>query len=150
MGMYFEDFVEGQVIRSGGRTLTDADLVMFAGITGNANPLHMDEEYAKGLGHPGRLVHGLLTLSLMTGLVERTGIMESTILAHLEIKETRFLKPVYVGDTLRAEVRVTGKRAISDGKRGIVTSETVGVNQRDEEVIRTIDSSIYKCRQAQP
>lgn len=148
MGMYFEDFVEGQVIKSGGRTLTDADLVMFAGITGNANPLHLDEEYARSLGHPGRLVHGLLTLSLLSGLIERTGIMDGTILAHLEVKETRFLKPVFVGDTLHAEARVVSKRPLSDGKRGIVTSETVGVNQRGEEVIRALNISIYKCRPA--
>jgi acyl dehydratase len=146
MGLYFEDFEEGQVTKSGGRTVTDADLVLFAGITGNANPLHMDEVYARSLGLKGRLVHGLCTLSILSGLLDRVGFMEGTVLAHMGIEQVKFLAPVHVGDTLHAETKVVGKRLMKDGQRGIVKTETTGFNHEGTEVIRSKDAVMFKTR----
>jgi acyl dehydratase len=149
VGRYFEDYAEGEVTNTGGRTVTDADLVLFAGISGNANPLHMDEEYARSLGLQGRLVHGLCTLSILSGLIDRLGYMEGTILAHMGIDSVKFLKPVYVGDTLHATVTVIKKRALDDGTRGIIKTETVGINQRGEKVVKSVDAILVKCRKGE-
>ena len=146
MGKYFEDFEIGETVTTGGRTVTDADYVLFAGITGNANPLHMDDEYAKSLGLQGKLLHGLCTLSIVSGLVDRLGHIEGTILAHMGTENVKFLKPVHVGDTLRAVSTVKKKRALDDGNRGLVIAETVGINQRGEEVIRSTDALMFKTR----
>lgn len=148
MGKYFEDFEEGEVTTTGGRTVTDADLVQFAGITGNANPLHMDEVYAKSLGLKGRLVHGLCTLSILSGLLDRVGYMEGTVLAHMGIEQVKFLAPVHVGDTLHAESKVVGKRLLKEGNRGIIMTETTGFNQDGTEVIRSKDAVMFKTRAA--
>jgi acyl dehydratase len=148
MGRHVEDYTVAETITTGGRTVTEADLVLFAGITGNANPLHMDEEYAQSIGLQGRLVHGLCTLSILSGLIDRLGHMEGTILAHMGIDNVKFLAPVFVGDTLHAVVTVKKTRILEDGKRGIVKTETVGVNQRGEEVLRSTDAIMLKCRAA--
>jgi len=76
------------------------------------------------------------------------GFMEGTVLAHMGIQEVKFLAPVHVGDTLHAESKVVGKRLLKEGDRGIIMTETTGLNQRGEEVIRSKDAVLFKTRAA--
>ena len=102
-GCYFEDFRVGDRLVTAGRTITDGDLALFVGLSGNAACVHVDEVHARSLGHTGRVVHGLLTLAVVSGLLERTGIARETVVAQLGLDQVRFVAPVFVGDTIRAK-----------------------------------------------
>lgn len=105
-GLFFEEFTVGQRIISSGRTLTEADIVSFAGLSGDYNQIHTDAVYASQSPFGQRVAHGLLGLSIASGLVVQTGMMEGTILAFREINEWKFIQPVYIGDTIHVEVEV--------------------------------------------
>ena len=109
-GLYFEEFSVGQTfahpIR---RTVTEADNVFFTAMTHNPAPLHLDAEYAKGTEFGQRLVNSLFTLGLMVGISVCETTLGTTV-ANLGWDEVRFPKPVFVGDTLRAETTVMEKR----------------------------------------
>ncbi len=132
-GWFFEDFEVGKEIVSPGRTVTEADIVNFAGLTGDWHPLHTDEEYAKKTMFGRRIAHGALTFAIMTGLLVRTGVFEETLLAFYGIDKLRFTGPVYIGDTIRAVARVADREEKERG--GLVTIEAKVVNQRNEEVL---------------
>lgn len=93
MPMYFEDFEVGQRFTTPARTVTEADVVNFAGVSGDYNPIHTDAEFAKSTPFGQRIAHGLLVLSMLTGLRQRAGHFEGTIIAWLEIRNYRFLSP---------------------------------------------------------
>src|SRR5215210_7875646 len=105
-GMYFEEFAVGQRVRTSSRTITEADIVSFAGLSGDFNQIHIDAEYAKSTPYGQRIAHGLLVLSIASGLGVQTGIMEGTILAFREIIEWKFVAPVFIGDTLHVDLEV--------------------------------------------
>ena len=105
MPMYFEDFEVGQRFVTAGRTVTEADVVNFAGVSGDYNPIHTDAEFAKSTPFGQRIAHGLLVLSMLTGLRQRTGATDGTLIAWLEIRNYKFLKPVLIGDTVRGRAR---------------------------------------------
>lgn len=105
-GLYFEEFSVGQRIISAGRTVTEADIVSFAGLSGDFNQIHTDSVYATQTPFGQRVAHGLLGLSIASGLVVQTGMMEGTILAFREISEWKFIQPIYIGDTIHVEVEV--------------------------------------------
>lgn len=133
-GKYYEEFEIGEEHVSPGRTITEADLVIYAGLSGDYNQLHTDEEYCKKIGVFGkRIVHGLFALTVVEGLKSRLGHFESTSLATLEWK-WRFLKPLFVGDTVRARWRITAKRETRKPDRGIVTEIVELINQNDEVI----------------
>ena len=117
-GWYYEDFKIGDEIITAGRTVTEADIVNFAGLTGDWNPLHTDVEFAKNSVFKQRVAHGALTFAIMTGLFVRTGIIEETIYAFYGVDKLRFVKPVYIGDTLRVIAKITEKE--DRGKVGLV------------------------------
>lgn len=98
-GMYFEEFEVGIEVVSPGRTITEADVVAFAGVSGDYNQLHTDEEFAKGLMFGQRIAHGMLVLSIATGLAARLGFIEGTALAFRELT-WKFSQPVFFGDTI--------------------------------------------------
>src|SRR5437867_4401316 len=110
-GLYFEDFQIGQVFETGGRTITEAAVDGFAGITGDLNPLHTDEQYAATTRWGTRIVHGLLGLSVSTGLFSRLGILEGTAEAFLSM-DMRFREAIRIGDTIRIVAKVTKVRAL--------------------------------------
>ncbi|GAA6735171.1 MaoC/PaaZ C-terminal domain-containing protein [Thermus oshimai] len=134
MGLYFEDLQEGQVFPTPARTVTEADLVNFAGVSGDFNPIHTDAEYAKGSPFGARVAHGLLVLAMLTGLRQRTGIFEGTLIAWMEIRAYRFLRPVFIGDTIRGETEILEKRPTSKPDRGVVVQRVQVFNQRGEVV----------------
>jgi len=134
MPLYFEDFQVGQRFTTPARTVTEADVVNFAGVSGDFNPIHTDAEFAKGTPFGQRIAHGLLVLAMLTGLRQRTGHFEGTLIAWLEIRSYRFLKPVLIGDTVHGETEILEKRETSRPDRGILVQRVRVLNQRGEVV----------------
>jgi acyl dehydratase len=133
-GKYYEEFEIGEQYESPGRTITEADVVMYSGLSGDYNQLHTDEEYSKKYNiYKTRIVHGLFGLSIAEGLKSRVGIFEGTSLASLEWN-WKFKKAILIGDTVRVKWTITNKRETSKPDRGIVWEEVLLVNQRDEVV----------------
>ena len=99
-GRTFEDFAIDEEIISGARTVTEADVVNFACLSGDFHPEHMNEEYARKGPLGKRIAHGLLIMSMATGLLNQTGAFEGTSIAILEVT-VRFIKAVKFGDTAR-------------------------------------------------
>lgn len=134
-GLYFEEFVENSVVTSPARTVTESDIGIFAGLTGDYNPLHTDAEYAARMMFGQRIAHGLLGLAIAGGLGWRIGFLEGTTLAFHEL-DWKFSKPIFIGDTIRIQVKVAEKRAMRRLGGGVVTFEVHVLNQRDEIVQR--------------
>ncbi|HEY8416716.1 MAG TPA: MaoC/PaaZ C-terminal domain-containing protein [Limnochordales bacterium] len=134
MILYFDDLAVGMRMETQGRTITEADVVNFAGVSGDYNPLHMDAEFAKTTPFGQRIAHGLLVLSVVTGLRQHLKLMEGAVLAFLEIRSWRFRKPVFIGDTIRARTEITGLRPTSNPERGIVTVAAQVFNQHGDVV----------------
>lgn len=132
-GMYFEELTEGFQIASPGRTITEADIVMFAGISGDYNPLHTDEEYAKQTIFGGRVAHGLLGLAIASGLAMQLGFMLGTVEAFRELTWT-FRKPVVAGDTLHIEAKCSSRKPIRGYVGGLAVFDLAVVNQKGETV----------------
>lgn len=135
-GLYFEQFSVGQrFVHEIRRTVTDMDNVLFSSLTCNPAAVHIDHEYAKSTEFGKPLINSIFTLGLIIGLsVQDTTL--GTSVANLGMEETRFPRPVFAGDTLRAESKVASVRASkSRPTQGIVTFEHRGYNQRDEEVV---------------
>ncbi len=133
-GLYYEDFTEGETIEhERRRTVSEADNQRFCDMTMNQQPLHLDAEFAGDTEFGERVVNGLYTLSLAVGLTipETT---DGTIVANLSYDDVEHPRPVFHGDTIRAESTVTDKRETSDGDRGVVTMAVEAFNQDDEVV----------------
>ena len=128
-GMYFEDFAIGQRFVSPARTITEADIVAFAGLSGDYNPLHTDEEYARNTTFGGRIAHGLLGLSVASGLASRSGFLETAVLAFLGL-EWKFREPIRAGDTIRVEAEVANLKAMPRMGGGIVDVNISLLNQK--------------------
>lgn len=135
-GMYFDEFAPGMSITSPGRTVTEADVVNFAGISGDFNLIHTDSEYSRQSPFGQRVAHGLLGLSIASGLAVRTGIMEGTVLAFREIGEWKFINPIYLGDTIHVEMTVLETKEIRRLGGGAVTIEVDVKKQTDETVMK--------------
>jgi acyl dehydratase len=131
-GRYFEELEVGAAMVTPARTITETDLVMFSGLTGDYNQLHTNTEFAAGAPFGARIAHGLLGLSYAMGLVGRTGVFEGTAIAFTNM-EWKFKKPVFIGDTIRVHVEVTRKRPLSK-EAGFVFARVEVLNQEDEVV----------------
>ncbi len=134
-GLYFEEFTLGQKIRTAGRTITETDVVRFAGMTGDYNRIHTDAEYAADSIFEQRVAHGMLVLSIAVGLAVRTGIIEGTTLAFRQL-DTKFKSPVFLGDTIHVDIEITTLKALARLGGGNVTMKYRVINQRDETVMR--------------
>lgn len=130
--LYFDEFEIGQRWTSPARTITEADVTAFAGISGDFNPLHTDEEFAKTTAFGGRIFHGPGVFAVATGLESRLGLKEGTAIAFLGM--TWNLKaPVKIGDTIHVDQAVAAVKASSSKPdRGIVTFDVAVLNQRGE------------------
>ncbi len=135
-GMYFEEFEVGQTIRSPGRTVTEADVVLFAGLSGDFNTIHTDAEYAATTPFGARVAHGLLGLAIASGLAVRTGIMEGTVLAFREIISWKFSRPVFIGDTIHIIIEVEETKAIPRLGGGSLLLAVDVRNQDNETVMK--------------
>jgi acyl dehydratase len=134
MALHFEDVEVGMRFESPARTITEADLVNFAGVSGDYNPLHTDEEFARSTPYGRRIAHGMLALSVVTGLRQRLGAFDGTLLAFLEIRSWRFRAPVFAGDTIRSVTEVAELRETSKPDRGVMVQRLEVLNQQDELV----------------
>lgn len=133
-GLYYEEFRVDDEFVTPGRTMTEADIVSFAALSGDYNQVHTDAEFARTKSMFGkRVVHGLFGLSIVEGLKARTGICENTAMASLEWT-WRFTRPIFIGDTLHAVIRILDKRETSKPDRGIVREHISLVNQNNEVV----------------
>jgi 3-hydroxybutyryl-CoA dehydratase len=133
-GRYFEEFAVGDRIVTAGRTVTEADIVSYAGLSGDFNQIHVDAAYASAQMFKQRVAHGLLGLSIASGLAVQTGFMEGTIMAFREITEWKFSRPIFIGDTIHVELDVTELKAMPRLAGGAVTIKLSVKNQRDEVV----------------
>jgi acyl dehydratase len=131
--LYFEDFELGQEFETHSRTITEADVMTFAGLSGDFHPLHTDEEFAKKTMFGGRIAHGLLGLSIASGLINQMGMGENTVLAFLGLTWS-FKGALKFGDTITVRQRVAEKRATSKPDRGILRMAISVLNQRGEIV----------------
>jgi acyl dehydratase len=146
-GLYFEEFSEGQVFEHAlSRTITEMDNVLFSSLTLNPQPLHLDEEFAKGTEFGQRLVNSLFTLGLMIGMTVGDTTLGTTI-ANLGMSKVEFPKPVFHGDTLRVRTIVKSKRrSRSRPQAGIIEFEHQAVNQRGEVVAVCSRAAFMKSR----
>jgi len=144
-GLYFEDFNTGDTIVTPGRTITEADIVMFAALSGDWNQLHTDAEFAKGTIFGERIAHGLLGLAIGSGLAARLGFMEGTVEAFLGL-EWKFKAPIKIGDTIRLQAKVARKKEMKRLGGGIVTFDVAILNQRDEVVQKGQWTALVKSK----
>ncbi len=132
-GLYFEEFSLGQVAETAGRTVTEADIVAFAGLSGDFTRLHTDAEYARQAGFGARVAHGLLGLAIASGLLVQLGLLTGTVLAFRELT-WKFSLPVYIGDTIHARATVGELKRVPRLKGGMVTFEVEVLNQEGKIV----------------
>ena len=133
-GRTFDEFAVDEEIIRAGWTVTEADVVNFACLSGDFQPEHINEEFARKGPMGARIAHGLLVLSMATGLLNQTGAFEGTSIAILELN-VRFAKAVKLGDTVRAIQKILGKKETSKPDRGVLTTHITVLNQDDQVVL---------------
>lgn len=143
MSYYFEDFKAETVYESRGRTVTEADIVNFAGLSGDFVELHTNEEFARKSPFGRRIAHGALVFSISTGLMTQMNLVNDTVLAFYGMDKLRFTGPVFIGDTVRVVKRVVELKE-KDAERGVITFETQVLNQHNEPVIVYTDKLMVK------
>jgi acyl dehydratase len=129
---FFDEIEVGEEYESPGRTVTETDIVIFAGLSGDFNVLHTDAELMKDSIFGERIAHGLLGLAIQSGLFTRATQTYATLA--LTGLRWKFKGPIKIGDTVRLRARVIAKKETPDADRGLVTVERTVVNQRDEVV----------------
>jgi len=134
--MYFEEFRIGEMITTGDHTVSEADIMTFAELTGDNNRIHTDEEFSKAGPFGRRVAHGLLGLSLTMGLAWKTGILDGTVLAFREIDEWKFIRPVFIGDTVHAELNILETKALPRIGGGSVVISGELNNQQGETCMK--------------
>ena len=134
-GRYWDEFSEGESYTTAARTVTEGAVDLFAGLSGDFNPLHTDEESAQRSPMKGRIAHGMLVLSIATGEANQLGLFEGTTLALLGMDRIKWTAPVRPGDTIHTELRVKEKKASSKPDRGVLVVEVSVKNQRGEPVM---------------
>jgi acyl dehydratase len=134
-GRYWDEFQEGETFTTAARTVTEAAVDAFAGLSGDFNPLHTDEEAARQTPMKGRIAHGMLVLSVATGLANQLGLFEGTTLALLGMDRLKWTAPVRPGDTIHVELAIRQKKESSKPDRGVLVTGATVVNQRGEPVM---------------
>jgi acyl dehydratase len=149
-GWYFEDFQAGMQITTASRTVTESDVVAFAGLSGDFNQIHTDAEFSRTTPFGQRVAHGLLVISIASGLAMRTGVLEGTVLAFREINEWKFSRPVFIGDTVHVVMNVMESKAVPRLGGGSVIIAIEVRNQRDEVTMKGTWTVLVASRPAQP
>lgn len=142
-GLTYEEFELGAVYDTQARTITETDVVTFAGLSGDYNPLHTDAEAAKNTPFGERIAHGMLTVAISTGMANMTGLMAGTTIALME-QNIKYKGAVKFGDTVRLQMEVIEKRETSKPDRGIVKLAARMLNQRDEVVVDMVWTQLMK------
>ena len=146
MSLYFDDFALESVKTSRTRTVTEADIVNFAGISGDFIELHMSETYAAKGPFGRRIAHGMLVFTIAVGLGVQMNQVQDTVIAFYGVDRLRFTAPVFIGDTIHVVSKVISKQAKEPG-RGVVTFETTVLNQNGELVLIYTDKVLLKTRE---
>jgi 3-hydroxybutyryl-CoA dehydratase len=144
--LYFDDVEVGQQWESLGRTVTEADIVNFAGFSGDFNPIHMDHQFARSTPFRRPIAHGMCIFSMATGLGLYSPPMRTV--AFLGIKEWQFKEPVYIGDTIRVRGMLLSKEVRSRGRRAVLTWQKQIVNQDSKVVQEGIAQTLVMGRAA--
>jgi len=148
MGLYFEEFEIGQSVTSVGRTITETDVVNFAALSGDWTQIHTDAEFAANHPFGQRVAHGLLLVSIASGLAARLGFIEGTALALREIAEWKFSLPIFIGDTIHMRATVVETKPMRRLGGGLVTLKVEILNQKEEVVQRGMWGVLVKSREA--
>ena len=133
----YEDLEEGFKWTTPSRTITESEIHSFAGLSGDYNQIHVDDLYAGKSVFKSKVAHGLLVLSILSGLLTRTmqnQLMSKNLIGLLNV-ECSFPKPTFAGDTIYGEIEIASKRITSKGDKGIVTFKRRALNQRNEVVV---------------
>ena len=144
MHLFADDVEAGQEWDSLGRTLTEADIVNFAGLSGDFNPIHLDHEFARMTPFHRPIAHGLLVLSIASGLGQYCPPMRT--LAFLGMREWEFKEPVFIGDTLRVRSKIVEKEVRGRGRRGVLTWHRQIINQEGRVVQEGITLTMVEGR----
>lgn len=139
----FDEVEVGDLWESPARTVTESDVVLFAGLTGDYNPLHVDHEFARNTPFRQPIAHGLLGLSVSAGLSSSSPSMRT--IAFISIKEWKFVKPIYFGDTIRVRTEIIEMEPRSRGRRGLITWKRQILNQSGEVVQEGITATLVEC-----
>jgi 3-hydroxybutyryl-CoA dehydratase len=145
-GLFFEEFVVGHKVVSSGRTITESDIYAFAGLSGDFNQIHTDIEFSKKSHFGQRVAHGLLVLSIASGLAMRTGVLEGSVIAFREIKHWKFIKPVFIGDTVHVVLSVVETKSIPRVGGGAITIEVEVINQLNEVIMKGDWNAIVRSK----
>jgi acyl dehydratase len=143
-GLYWEEWKIGAEFVSSARTITETDIINFAGISGDYNPLHIDEEFCRTTQFGTRIAHGPLVYSIATGLIFQLHLYDDTLIAFLGFDSLKFTKPVKIGDTIHARVEVIEKRETSKSDRGIMKRLLQVLNQNNELVQEGVQAFLLK------
>lgn len=132
-GKRYDDWVIGQVYETGRRTVTEADIVMFAGLSGDYNQLHTDAVFAAETPYGEKIAHGALVFAISTGLMDHSGMIDGVVIGFLEAK-MKWVAPVKAGDTISLKVCPVDKKMTKNPERGIVVLKLEVVNQLEKVV----------------
>ncbi len=143
-GLYWEEWKIGAEFVTSARTITETDIINFAGISGDYNPLHIDEEFCRNTQFGTRIAHGPLVYSIATGLIFQLHLYDDTLIAFVGFDSLKFTKPVKIGDTIHARVEVIEKRETSKSDRGIMKRLLQVLNQNNELVQEGVQAFLLK------
>ena len=146
-GMHFEEFEVGLEIETAARTITETDIVNFAGLSGDFNFIHTNAHAAKDTPFGQRVAHGMLVASIATGLAVQQGFIDGTTLAFREL-EWKFTKPVFIGDTVCVAIKVVETKPMARLGGGLVTFDARVINQDGDPVHKGIWKMLIKGREA--
>ena len=144
MFLYFDDVEVGQEWESLGRTVTEADIVSFAGLSGDFNPIHVDHDFARTTPYRKPIAHGLLIWAISSGLGMLAPPMRT--LAFSGIRDWQFKLPVFIGDTIRIKTRVLEKEERARGRRGVITWMRTITNQDGKIVQEGVTLTLVEGR----
>jgi len=133
-GKRFEEFAVGDRFTTASRTVTEADVMNFAGLSGDFNPLHTNEEFAKKSSFKRRTAHGLLCASIAQGLINQLGLFDGTLITLVSMN-LRYTGVVMFGDTIRAQLKVFEKKDAKKVDRGLVSFQVVVLNHMDHQIM---------------
>ena len=132
MGLYFEEFTVGQKMVTEKRTITENDIMTFAALSGDDNRIHTDPEFSKATQFGRQIAHGMLGLSIASGLAWQTGILDGTVIAFREVNDWKFVKPVFIDDSIYVELETKETKALPRIGGGSVAISLEVKNQSDE------------------
>jgi 3-hydroxybutyryl-CoA dehydratase len=138
---HWNEFTVGETLETAGRTIEAGDVHLFAGLSGDFNPMHINEVHASKALFGTRIAHGLLTLAVSSGQLNQLGVFEGTTLGFLGLDNVRFSNPVRFGDTVTTRATITNTRESSKPGRGVV-SMRIDVTNQDDQVVLAYDQAL--------